>query len=305
MEEKYAFYTVLFIKDDDFNRIVSENGFSNVRDYIRCCAALNNSLMNFGYKITVLTNRPEIIAQVDRSLNVEKIPFSLNVPGDIKFFAAHHKIDAFGFLAQKNNQYSILLDNDIICINDMPENLFSVMRQNIPVYYDITDQTYPAYGRKRIIDDKSLLMGEDSAGIWAGGEFIAGDALFWNDIYQLCMKYWDVYAKNYKSLHHQGDEMLLSCAIEKYQKNNNIINAACFGAVARHWSVKTLHFAKPLDALYDIFLIHLPNDKLFFANYKNKDFKREYKKYLRHKNIFKKIKNYLNAIKNSGANNVL
>jgi hypothetical protein len=70
------------------------------------------------------------------------------------------------------------LDNDVICINNIPENFERIISQNIPVYYDITDQVYPAYGRLKIINDKSLIIESKSIGNWCGGEFIGGKSVF-------------------------------------------------------------------------------------------------------------------------------
>lgn len=51
-------------------------------------------------------------------------------------------------------------------------------------------------------------------------------------------------------------------------------------------SVKTLHIGKPIEALYDNFILHLPTDKRFLSNYKyvdNDGFKKGYAKYIKNR----------------------
>jgi len=280
-------YSLLYINNNDHNTIVSENGNASIKSYINCCNTLNKSLQKYGFYLTVLTNKPEEISKYNYDIKVEEIKFSLSVPSGIRFFSAHYKIDAFKYLSENTIGYSVLLDNDVICINDIPENFREIILQNIPVYYDITDQVYPAYGRKKIILDKSLIMRDNSIGNWAGGEFIGGDKIFWNELYNNCIYFWENYQNNYKILHHQGDEMLISCALEKYIKSNKcIFNIGTIGGISRFWSVKTLHIGKPIEALYDNFLLHLPADKEFLSSYKyvdNNMFRKEYEEYLKYK----------------------
>ncbi|MCL2609363.1 MAG: hypothetical protein FWD94_05615 [Treponema sp.] len=263
---------------------MSENGNLNITGYAKCCNTLNKSLQKHGYSLTVLTNKPQDIAKYHFDLKTEEVAFGLSVPADIKFFSAHYKIDVFKHLANITESYSVLLDSDVLCINDIPRNLLNIIAINMPTYYDITDQVYPAYGRKKIIDDKSLIMGESSIGMWAGGEFLGGDNCFWGDLYGNCMHYWENYQKHYKMLHHQGDEMLTSCAIENYIRNNKgIVNVGTVGGISRFWNARTLHIGKPIEALYDNFLLHLPADKNFLAEYTyvdNETFRKDYGKHL-------------------------
>ena len=290
----------MYINNSDHKLVVSENGNANIENYVYCCNTLNISLQRFGCNLTVLSNKPEEILKYDLKINVEKIDFNLSVPNDIRFYSAHFKIDVFKYLAKNTNNYSILLDNDIICINDISENFLRIIAQGFPVYYDITDQVYPAYGREKIIYDKSLIMADNSIGNWAGGEFLGGRKKFWNELYNECVNLWDNYQRNYKNLHHQGDEMLLSCAIERYSKINCVINIGTIGGISRFWSVKTLHIGKPIEALYDNFLLHLPADKEFLSQYNffdNNRFIMDYGHYLKNKNDRRFYKRLYNKMK--------
>lgn len=301
---QFSFYTMLYIKEKDVSLNMAENDFLTISGYISCCKTLNESLKKIGHKLTVLTNDPDIINKQEPDLCVKKVDFELIIPQNIKFYSAHHKIDIFKYLSLYGNNYSILLDNDVICINNIPENIIKMVNKNIPIYYDVTDQCYPAYGRSRIINDKTLVMDSESIGNWAGGEFIGGDKLFFEKIYEYCINYLSNYLSNLSKLHHQGDEMLVSCAIEKYFLNGNpIINIGTMGIIGRYWSVKTLHIGKPFEALLDNMFLHLPADKKYLSKYEeNNDFTTVYKKYLKNKdnkdsiktkNIYERIKKYI------------
>jgi len=285
-----TFYTLLHLKSENENVILAENTNSKVHEYVKCCETLSASLKDKGYELIVLTNKRDVLEKHSKTIQVLEIPFKLDVPADIKFYSAHYKLDVFEFLSnQKGN--SVLIDSDVISINEMPENMSFLFSKNIPMCYDITNQRYPAYGREKLIADKSIVMGEKSIGNWFGGEFIAGNDLFFKDIYSLCMKYWDNYKKNYHQLHHQGDEIITSCAIETYQRQHKFIfDVGAVGGITRYWSGNVRHVQKDIEAFKDNFLLHLPADKKFLAKQdKSKlyNFFDKYKKYLRRRKLRK------------------
>lgn len=277
-----TFYTMLYIKDDNLTANNAVNDHLNILGYIKCCKLLSESLQEKGIPLVVLSNKPEIIRIYEPALTTEQASFDLAVPQKIKFYSAHYKIEVFRHLAQKESGYFILVDNDVVCINDIPENLKIILEKQLPVYYDITSQCYPAYGKGKIIADKSAVMGEKSVGNWAGGEFIGGTASFYKALYQQCMAYWPIYVNFYREYHHQGDEMVLSCAIEQYLLSGHpLIDVGSFGGIARHWSIKTKHIARPIEALLDHFLWHLPADKEYLLRYPFRNgeiFKEDYRR---------------------------
>jgi len=207
-----------------------------------------------------------IRGHLTEDLDIVNIDFHLEVPKDVKFYGAHFKIDAFKWIAENGDKYSILIDNDVLCLNPMPRSLGVLMADGIPVYYDITDQVYPAYSQERIIRDKSRIMGVDSFGLWAGGELVGGPPDFFRRLHEECMALWPRYSADPSDFHHQSDEMVVSCAIEMLLKKNLfIIDAGKIGVITRYWSIKTLHIGRPLEAAYDNFLIHLPADKEYIS----------------------------------------
>lgn len=288
-----VFYTMLFIANEDTTIRTSENGNVGVNEYINCCKLLFYSLKRYGFKLVVLSNLPEFITKIASELSVEKVDFTMNIPTGIKFYASHHKIDVFKYLSVSGADYSILIDNDIVCINDIPENFEAILNNELPIYYDITDQVYPAYGRKTIIDEKEILMKCSSIGNWAGGEFIGGTKPFFGEIYNSCTEYLPTYLDNLSKLFHHSDEMLISCAIEKYLlQGHPLFNFGSIGGIARHWSVNISHKPKPFAALKDCFLLHLPADKKFMASHSlsNCDkFLQNYSTYLKRRGILNSV----------------
>jgi hypothetical protein len=265
------FYTLLYI--DTENQSLSRNFRSGTFDgqmktFIRCCEALNKSLISFtNYELIVLTNNKAYIENVSKELRCVEIEFDFEVPKGIRFFASHHKIDVFKYLAGlSDSDYSFLLDSDVLCINKMPLNLINCINNNIPVYYDITEQSYPAYGRETMIKDKEVLMSNIlSTGIWAGGEFIGGDNEFFKLLHDEIGLIRENYLANYRSLHHQGDEALTSAAIETIMRKKYVCNAGLFGGIGRYWGVPTLHVQNHWKSYLNNFLLHLPADKDFIA----------------------------------------
>lgn len=291
------FYTLLYI-DAEYHSL-SNNGISGgfdkqMKTFIKCCEVLNKSLIYFtNHELIVLTNKKSYIENISKELKCVEIEFNFEVPRDIKFFAAHHKIDVYKYFSGLDDtDYSILIDTDVLCINKMPLNLINCINSNIPVYYDITEQVYPAYGRETIIKDKEVLMSEDkSTGLWAGGEFIGGDSEFFKLLYNEIELIKENYLNIYKNLHHQGDEMLVSSALEKIMRNKYVCNVGLFGGIGRYWSVKTQHVQNYWRSYVNNFLLHLPADKKYIAtiNYIDNRLIKKYENYLNKKSIFSLI----------------
>lgn len=291
---------------DSENKSLSINGVSGgfddqMRRFIKCCEALNKSLKFFtGYELNILTNDKPYIESISKSLNCIEIDFELKFPKGIRFFASHQKLSIYKFLSSVDkNEYSFLIDNDIICINKMPINLIKCIDKNIPVYYDITSHHYPAYSRETIITSKELMMpNEDSIGLWAGGEFIGGDRSFFKSLFDEIELLLGNYLKNYENVYHIGSEALTSVAIEKVLNNRYICDAGIFGGIGRYWSNKTRHTQNRWKSYVNVFLLHIPLDKAFISRIEEVDenLVKKYELYLMKvlplkyiKNIFRKL----------------
>ncbi len=265
------YYTMLFV--DPAGRAAAHNGSEEdfrkqIEVYAGCCETLGKSLAFHDPQcvFSVITNDAGLLRSLGFPFAVEEIRFSMDVPRDIRFFSAHHKFEVFRWLGETASEYSILLDSDVACVNPMPQSLAFCARENIPTYYDITAGIFPVYGASRVIADKSAISGRDSDGMWAGGEFIGGDRAFFRDLSTGISALTKRYFELYPSLHHQGDEMLTSIALEQMMASGRRISeVGRFEVIGRYWSVPTAHVQNGFDAFRGLFLLHLPADKAFLA----------------------------------------
>ena len=278
--KKIRFYTLLYV--DKRFRSLSKNGVrgnfeSQIEIHVKCCEALKKSLACFtSYDLVVLTNDKSFLEGYSSELKIVEICFSLNVPKEIDFYSAHFKFDVFKYFLSKEDgiDYNILIDNDVLCIGDVPLNLINCVEKNVPTFYDVTNMRFPAYNRERLIADKEFFLGnEKSIGIWAGGEFIGGDKKFFKQLHGWVERDIDLYFNNYRHFHHQGDEVLLSVAIERMLRSGiYVADVNSFRGISRFWSLPTLHFQNSWKSFRDNFLIHLPADKFYIATLENIDF---------------------------------
>lgn len=236
--------------------------------YLRCAIKLQATLKPEGIELEVLTNDKKYLRGlgIDLILPVHELNFKLNVPSKVKFYSAHYKIEVYRYLSSLKEPYTGIVDSDLICINRFPESLNNCIAAGVPLYYNITGQVVPAFGGKRIIADKELLGNYTSSGLWAGGEFMTGSPDFFAGLYAEVSQLTDRYFANFRSFHHQGDEMLVSVAIEKMLlKGDVIMDAGSLGIIHRYWNGETLHEQISLKGLSGYFLLHLPGDKKFIA----------------------------------------
>ncbi len=265
------FFTLIHICRDE--QSIHNNSFTRSFDeqislYLECAKQLHRSLKREGISLAVLTNDKDFLQRLNTdgyNIDIIQLDFSLDVPSGIKFYSAHFKLEVFEYLSSLQEDYVSLVDSDMVCINKVPESFITIVKQKIPLYYDITDQVSPAYGASNIIKDKERISNSPSIGLWAGGEFISGVPAFFKKLSIEVNKYKGAYLEHFSTFHHQGDEVLTSVAIEqlKLYGNTEIVDAGSLAIVGRFWSPRTLHVQKPVNAYGNHFLLHLPSDKKF------------------------------------------
>lgn len=287
------FYTLFYV-DFQHHSLSGNLGGSfheQMKAFIGCCGILDQSLrLNANSSLTVLTNSREYLEKVNPNLNCAEIEFKQQIPRNIGFFASHFKLDVYSYLAGlQDGGYYFLIDSDVVCLNPMPQNMVNCIHSNIPMYYDITKQYYPAYGRDVMLKAKEILaQGKPSTGFWIGGEFLAGDNLFFDELAREIALIMPLYLDNYKVFFHQSDETLVSVALEKMMASRRIVNVGDFGGIGKFWSCPTKHEQSPVEAFADHFLLHLPADKNYLGNLKSFSplFFKRYKRRLRRRRIF-------------------
>lgn len=272
------FYGLLHLAEHERSAInVSVVNFNEqVEIYLKCAINLKNSLALQGFNFTLITNKKEILdnrlACLEQSLEIIEIDFNDRLPTNTRFYSAHFKVDVFRYFSNINNgenKYFILCDLDMVCLKPMPLSLKNIIRQSVPMVFDISDQVIPAYGCETIIADIGYVGNFINEGRWIGGEFIGGDKYFFEELYEVVQKLYPNYLTNLERMHHIGDEALVSAAIDILRtKGKYIADAGSLGLVNRYWNTNTRHHQKPLNYYYNMMFLHLPADKNFIANFK-------------------------------------
>jgi hypothetical protein len=244
--------------------------------YVRNAITLARSLARAGIRFTVACAEPELIDGIARryggaDLAIQRIHLGLDIPSGIPFYAAHYKIDLFRQLGTvADSEYLGIVDCDVIALGDQPPALARLVESGTPLVYDITDQVVPAYGRDVVVGDLEKLTGGTHATRWFGGEFLAGPAAFFRALCDEIERSWPVYVDMWRGLHHHGDEILVSAAVERLRSCGLYVeDAGALGIVRRHWSIPTTHPQPPFDSGRPVFLLHLPADKAFLASLSN------------------------------------
>jgi len=240
--------------------------------YLKNAINLSTSLRSKDIDFTLLTNQKETLDKLSlqygfgSNLKTKEIRFETTVPHGIRFYSAHYKLDVVKYLASLNEPYVGMCDLDILAINNVPECLKNIMQDKIPLYYDISDQVISEYGHEKIIRDMKKLSPFIREGRWAGGEFLAGPPAFFSALNNEVQDIYINYLKVYAEVHHQGDEMPMSVALEIMRRNGQYIaDAGTLGIIGRYWSVSTKFKQKPFGYFKGCFLLHLPADKIFLA----------------------------------------
>ena len=295
---KIRYFTLFYIADFEtvlINRRVLF-GEQRLLIYLKNCHVLNHSIvMNGDGRLTVLTNNKPVVDRLKEAngltFDVEEIPFCLDVPRGMGFYSAHHKIDAYRYLATLDDTYSFLLDNDVVCLGKMPDYVPELIARDAAIYY-----SYPIC-RVENHDVKVMqhIAGEGKivTGLWVGGEFLAGSASFFADLWATVMSFADRYFEMRDSVFHQGDEMLASIAIEELMLGGRhlLVDGGPIGIVYRYLSV---YEHKPID-YYSSWFAHLICDKAFLADIdvksinSNDDFLKVYKKYCKREVALRKM----------------
>lgn len=251
-----------------------KNFQEQVSVYVNNATVFSKSLYLKGIEFSLLTNNKLLVEKCAPatsdgfSLEIIEIPFITKVPSGIRFFSAHYKIDAFRYLASLKDSYYVLCDLDVVCINEVPVCLYNIVKERIPLCYDISDQVIPVYGHDVIIRDISSINRIKSEGRWSGGEFISGDPEFFKKLVGEIDVIYDNYIANIPSLHHVGDEAVVSAAIEKLKRKGvYIADAGNIFIVGRFWNANVLHPQHQFAYYKNCFLLHLPADKKFISDF--------------------------------------
>lgn len=309
MTKQVIFYGLLHINDFDSNlNFKFNNQLHKTNIYFLNSLLLAKSLSNKNFKFKLLTNKKSFLEKqniYDFKIDIEEIKFSTKILKESHFSSCHYRIDVFEYLSKKNNEFSALVDLDIVAVGQLNENIDKIIENtNAAFVNDITDNVIPAYGRKKIQRNLDLVLGETSLSRWYGGDIFFGDSNFFSELNKSVIFTYSNFKKNFEVLKDQTDELFISAGIEILKKNTslNILNTREYGILDRYWSVNTKHKQNNFENIKNNFLVHFPADKIFLSkfsmrNYDPNLFLYAYDKY--RKSPIKLIKNFLSKLYNS------
>lgn len=258
--------------------------------YLLCAATCSRSFRALGVNFKIISNdKKNLLERLQRlhisDLDVVQYTFTLPVPSGIPFYAAHFKLEVLcAFGTGELGQVVAMVDVDAILLRPLK------ISDSLGVF-DISEQVEPAYGREKIFSDLKVITGNRiSAGRWFGGEFILGHADHFAALSRYIKGCWSNYLPSIDSLHHVGDEMVLSAALNMYSEQvASVDDYGKGGDVARWWSSRTLHKQMPFSTYGNVSFLHLPADKDFLSKYAHKDTTKQimadYKRYVQRKLI--------------------
>ena len=242
--------------------------------YLKNAALLNLSIRKYGYKFIILTNNKAYIEkkikkEIKDFISIKEILFDTYVPRNMHFFSCHYRVDVFRYFSTLKNTFSILLDLDVVIIKNLKKINFRKLSNN-GIVHDISSNFFSAYGLKKVWCDLEILTGFtiDNAK-WYGGDFIAGSEKFFRILYLKTKKYQAKLVKLSKNFHIYTDEFFLTAAILDIKKNANykIVDGNKIKIWSRYWSVNTKHKQHKIENYLKFFMLHLPADKNFIANF--------------------------------------
>lgn len=271
------FYTLFYFSSGDSSvNLGAATDNERFSIYVRNALLLEKSLDKKS-SLTVVTNDTARYSEIVRSvvgvvsnIKVEQINFNLDVPHGIGFYSAHFKIDALRYLSQLDDEHfpCALVDSDVVLVGDDFQSFVNNCGRSFVGVYDISDQVFPAYGKERVQIDICKIMGYDKKinTRWYGGELICfGSSEGAKRIIDCIDGLWERYVNQWADLHHQGDEVVVSAAINelKCEENNfKIVDMGSKGFIRRYWSGRTLHKQPSVFGLHKFGgILHVPQDK--------------------------------------------
>lgn len=183
----------------------------------------------------------------------------------VRFRGAFFKLDAISYIATHGSEFNIMLDNDAI-FTKRDETLDFYISHRCNLAYSISKPGY-VYESKAYLHDLFGKLAGGAAPInceWVGGEFVAGTRAYFGEIDRQIGRSIINYWKIHSTLHHIGDEVLLSCAVSMI-RSRDIDNVILHPHVVyRYWTRGVVGYGQLHYALLsEIPILHLPDQKLY------------------------------------------
>lgn len=239
--------------------------------YLNCANNLARSLYKFGYKLNLYTND---VIYVQNNIHpsfldiaaIKYMSADLEVPPGVAFSSAHHKIDLLEVLGKCHRDSHIaLVDLDTEMLRPLPP----IDKISHGIFaYDISDQLLFEFKERVHIDMNDIAETNLISHRWYGGEFLLGKGSHFKAIADLSKSYMPRYNAIWPTLIHQGDEIIVSTAINELKSKGLItVHNAYPSMIFRYWSNRTNAPMTPLiNSIKNVSIIHIPADKDFLSD---------------------------------------
>lgn len=268
-KDKVNFYSLLYI-DQNEKHINLKPNFDPISIYLGCGASLQHSMKRFGFSHTILTNDvnrlDEISKKIGLTVSCKEFSFNRFVPPKIRFRSAHYKLDVIKSAGEGNLGNNVcILDLDMLMISSVSSHF---LLNGELLGYDISNETYNSYSDNDVLDAFHALGVdvESHRPKWWGGEFISGPAEKFKLLSEVIEKIYPHYCKVANGLFHQGDEMVVSAALDILSKKIGKPVIHDRKIVSRWWSARTSHKPDKLRVSLQHAFLHLPADKNILAS---------------------------------------
>jgi hypothetical protein len=145
----------LYVDEAKTNSVNLRRGTNAIDTYLRCASLCAASVKFQGYEFRLVTNKRTLLESRIEALSISPleiadVAFSLDVPAQLKFHAAHFKLEIYAMFGKGIFGSAIdLIDVDTVMTKRID---FSPLKPGILLAYDITVQLFPpmdpsAYGR--------------------------------------------------------------------------------------------------------------------------------------------------------------
>ncbi|WP_442761789.1 hypothetical protein [Malikia spinosa] len=310
-KNKFKIYSLLYIdlKKNQKNTNLNSKIENQLDIYISCGCLLAASCKFFNIPYAIITNEPDFVKNRSISLGgeVEVLNgnFNRDVPNDASFHSAHYKLDILKDFG--NGLYGSnvgLIDLDVVLTKPIDLVNFFDNDKTLCIY-DISNEERSSYGDTIISKSLSSIGVNTKIPRWYGGEFIFGSAKSFSKLTSEIDLVWPLYEQKYRSLHHMGDEMVVTAALTKLKDNGmklinagNAIKPESYPLISRWWSSRTLCRQTSFKHATQAAFLHLPADKPFLAKMARENFDPDkfitaYHNYAKSRLLYRKIFNSL------------
>ena len=270
-------FGLLHVADDVQHPVNLDRSVGSPIDvYLRCAALCARSFAAQGMAFTLVTNAPDTLRVRAEQLGLTELTitghaFRWVIPTGLRFYSAHYKLELIEKIGQgRFGPAALLVDIDTVLLK--PFALPALPRDGV-VAYDIGDEIF-VHADWPVHRDLEAVAGRPlAAPRWWGGEFLAGTSAGFARLAATVSDRWQPYLAQAGNLHHVGDEMLVSAALNILAQDKfTIVDAGRPGGVLRWWSARTTFPQSRLRDVANRSLWHLPADKPFLAGRASRPF---------------------------------